>query len=493
MDLFKRQEEIPLNTGDTAFVLLCAVLIMIMIPGVGLFYSGLSHSKNSLYIILVGVVSLSIVAIQWVFIGYSLAFSFTSNPIIGNFKNALMLNIGSSISTVAPGIPTLAFAIFQFMFAAITPIISLGSVCTKVRLLPLCLYIFLWTTLAYDPIAYWSCTSNGWIVKFGGLDFAGGTIIHIASGVSSLTFCLYLRLKESYDSKQQKPHNPLNVFFGTLFIWFGWYGFNSGSALSANPRAAVAFISTNTAAAFGAVVFSLLKYKENNYKFSIVDLCVGALAGLIGITPGCGFVPIWASPIVGAITAVACFYGLRLKHVMRVNDSCDVFAIHGIGGIVGGLLTGIFASKDIALYNGTEIKGGWIDKNWKQVPIQMLSMLSCAAWCMAWTAIILFFMEYVLRINLRISSEKQALGADYALLTEPMFEYIISPDTFVDMQEEKCLKPLMIQESDDIKNEKLAMPTTKPSTSKSYNPSAFPSTSTSVAPSLFDLTKIEKN
>ncbi|PVU91953.1 hypothetical protein BB560_006090 [Smittium megazygosporum] len=423
-DLLKRQVTSTIDTGDTAFVLICTMLIMIMVPAIGLFYSGLSHSKNALYLIMLGVLSFSIVSIQWVLFGYSLIFSNSSNSFIGNLKNALFINVGSGPSSIAPSIPELVFSIFQCMFATITPAIALGSACHRINIIPLCIFIFAWTTFAYDPIAYWNWSQNGWLAKLGSLDFAGGTVIHITSGFTALTLSLYFKFKCGYSPESHKPRDIMSVFLGTLIVWFGWYGFNCGSALSADARSAHAFVTTNTSAVFGGITMVALKYFPNRGKCSIVDFCVGVFSGLIGVTPACGYVNIWASIIIGVVSPICCFMAFRIKTFFSFNDEFDVFATHAVSGIVGSILTGIFSSKKVADYNSWKIQGGWIDHNWKQVPIQLAAISTSALWSVVWTLIIVLAIEYLTPFKFLATKDDLVVGADDCALGESLYGYI---------------------------------------------------------------------
>ncbi|PVU98289.1 hypothetical protein BB559_001705 [Furculomyces boomerangus] len=445
MTLSIRQDQIQASAGDTAWVMIASALVFLMIPGIGFFYSGMSRSKSSLTLIILCVLSLSVVSIQWTLFGYSLSFSDTSkNPMIGNFRYALLLNVDDKLSNLAPTIPVIVFSSFQWqvhlipsniylcfnsfklthsicaysMFAGITPAITMGSVAERIRIIPCIIYFFIWTTFVYDPVAYWNWSEKGWLYKLGALDFAGGTVVHITSGFSALCFAHFVGKRKDYDVGETKPSNILNVAIGAVLIWFGWFGFNAGSSYAADTRAGYALYTTNISAAAGGMTMMMISYSRTQ-KLSLVQFCSGVVAGLVGITPAAGFVDFWAAIVIGIVTPATCYFASTLKHKMGVDDSLDVFALHGIGGTVGSVLTGIFASSSVVKHgSGTIIKGGWINRNWIQVPIQLLSCVSVIAWTIVVTFAILYIIDSTKIFKLRLEKSQELLGVDISEMGE---------------------------------------------------------------------------
>ncbi|KAF8929948.1 ammonium transporter AmtB-like domain-containing protein [Dissophora ornata] len=411
------------DAGDIAWTLASTALVWLMIPGIGYFYSGMARSKNALSLIMLSCCSIAVVSVQWFLFGYSLAFSKTGGKLIGNFENAFFRGVLSDPSVGNPKIPDLVFMIFQCMFAALTPALAIGAAAERGRIVPTLVFIFLWTTFVYDFIACWTWSSNGWSFVMGGLDFAGGTPVHISSGAAALAYALVLG-KRSGDQKDFRPHSMSNVVIGTCFIWFGWFGFNGGSALSANMRAAMACVVTNLAASTAGLTWVLLDYRHDR-KLSVLGFCSGAVAGLVAITPASGFVGPPASVAIGFLGAVACNMAVRLKHYLKYDDAFDVFAVHGVGGIVGNILTGVFAQASIAGLDGvTVIPGGWLDGNWIQVGYQLADSTAGMTWSFVVTYLILVIMNKIPGLNLRADSEHEHAGLDLAELGETCYGHI---------------------------------------------------------------------
>lgn len=314
------------------------------------------------------------------------------------------------------------------MFAALTPALAIGSAAERARLLPMIFFIFIWSTLVYDFIACWTWNSNGWSFKLGGLDFAGGTPVHISSGFASLAYALILGKRRGHGSitkaHEFKPHNMSNVVLGTAFLWFGWFGFNGGSALSANLRAAMACTVTNLAAAVGAVTWLVMDYRLER-KFSALGFCSGAVAGLVAITPAAGFVGPGPAVAIGFLGGVSCNLASHLKFIFNFDDAVDVFAVHGVGGYVGSLLTGLFAESYIAGLDGaTEIDGGWMNHNWIQLGYQLADATAGAAWSFCVTYLILFIMDRIPGLSLRVDPEVELQGLDAAEIGELAYYHV---------------------------------------------------------------------
>ncbi|KAF9996097.1 hypothetical protein BGZ79_010194 [Entomortierella chlamydospora] len=405
--------------GDIAWTLTSTALVWLMIPGIGYFYSGMARSKNALSLIMLSCCSIAV----WFLFGYSLAFSKTGGKIIGNFDNAFLRNVVDQPSVGSPKIPDIVFMIFQCMFAALTPALAVGAAAERGRILPTLVFIFLWTTFVYDFIACWTWSANGWSYVMGGLDFAGGTPVHISSGGAALAYAIVLG-RRSGDHKDFRPHSMSNVVIGTCFIWFGWFGFNGGSALSANLRAAMACVVTNLAASVGGITWVLLDYRHER-KLSVLGFCSGAVAGLVAITPGSGFVSPASSVAIGFLGALACNMAVRIKHHLKYDDAFDVFAVHGVGGIVGNLLTGIFAQKWVAALDGaTVIDGGWLDGHWIQLAYQLADSAAGLSWSFTVTFLILFIMNKIPGLTLRVDADREHRGLDIAELGEMAYGHL---------------------------------------------------------------------
>ncbi|CDH60145.1 ammonium transporter [Lichtheimia corymbifera JMRC:FSU:9682] len=417
------------SAGDISFVLTSMALVWLMIPGIGYFYSGMARSKNALSLIMCCVLSLVVVTLQWFIWGYSLTFSKTaSSPFLGNMDYALFRNVLGSPSMGSDKIPDIVFALYQNMFAALTPALAIGSAAERGRLLPMIIFIFIWSTVVYDPIAYWTWNANGWSAQLGGLDFAGGTPVHISSGFASLAYAIILGKRQGHGSitkvDEFKPHNMSNVILGTAFLWFGWFGFNGGSALSGNLRAAMACVVTNLAAATGAITWLILDYRITK-KYSALGFCSGAIAGLVAITPASGFVGPGPAIAIGFLGGLSCNLAVRLKHMLNFDDAADVFAVHGVGGFVGGLLTGLFAESYVAGLDGsTVIDGGWINHHWIQLAYQLADCTAGAAWSFGITYIILFIMDHIPGLSLRVDPEVELQGLDTAEIGEMAYYHV---------------------------------------------------------------------
>lgn len=416
------------SDGDFAWIMTSSALVLLMIPGVGFFYSGLARRKSALSLIFLSMMSVAVVSFQWFFWGYSLTFSHTStNPFIGDLSNFGLKEVLGQPSVGSSKMPDVLFCLYQGMFAAITPALAIGAAVDRARMLPIVVFIFVWATIVYDPIAYWTWNGNGWSFVMGGLDFAGGTPVHISSGAAALAYSLMLGKRTGYSNANglpYRPHNVTHVILGTVFLWVGWFGFNGGSALASNMRAVMACLVTHIAASVAAVTWCLLDYRLEK-KFSAVGFCSGAIAGLVAITPGSGFVTPWAAVIFGVVGGVACNFATKIKFFVGVDDALDIFAEHGVGGIVGNLLTGLFAADYIAHLDGsTEIAGGWINQNYVQLGYQLADSVAGFSYSFVMTCIILFLMNLVPGLSLRVSPEEEELGLDDGQLGEFAYDYV---------------------------------------------------------------------
>ncbi|KAJ7463884.1 ammonium transporter [Mycena galericulata] len=414
------------NGGDIAWTLAAMALVWIMIPGVGFFYSGLLRRKNALSMIYLSMMTVAVVSFQWFFWGFSLAFSETGSRFIGDLKYFALRNVLEQPSIGSTRVPSIVFCIYQLMFAAITPILAIGAVAERSRLWPLIFFVFAWSTLVYDPIACWTWNSNGWSFVLGGLDFAGGSPVHISSGSAALAISVYLGRRTGWGTARlaYKPHNTSYVILGTVFLWFGWFGFNGGSALSANLRAANACIITNLAASVGGMVWMFWDWRLER-KWSAVGFCSGAIAGLVAITPASGFVGPPAAVLFGFMAGTLCNFATQLKFVFGYDDTLDIFASHAIGGIVGNLLTGLFAQSQIAFYDGaTVIPGGWLDHHYIQLAYQLADSAASLSYSFVMTTIILWIMHFTPTLRLRATVEEELLGIDDAEMGEYAYDYV---------------------------------------------------------------------
>lgn len=418
------------NPGDIAWMITSTALVLLMIPGVGFFYSGLARRKSALSLLWLSVMATAVISFQWFFWGYSLAFSKTAGPFIGNLDNFGLKNVLAAPSTGSPRIPDLLFCVYQGMFAAITVALAVGAVAERGRMLPCIIYMFIWSTIIYDPIACWTWNSTGWVFKKGGLDFAGGTPVHIASGTAALAYSYMLGKRRGHGTQElnYRPHNVTHIVIGTVFLWVGWFGFNAGSALSANLRAVMAALVTHLAACTGGITWCLVDYRLER-KWSTVGFCSGVIAGLVCITPGSGFVPAWAAVVFGVCGGIACNYATKLKYFLRCDDALDIFAVHAVGGFVGNVLTAFFAADYIAHLDGyTNIEGGWLNHHWIQLGYQLADSVTGGAYSFVGTCIILGCLDFIGKFlpvfKLRASEEEEVLGIDDVEIGEFAYDYV---------------------------------------------------------------------
>nr|AGO45860.1 ammonium transporter 1 [Geosiphon pyriformis] len=414
------------DSGDTGFVLISTALVWFMIPGAGYFYSGMAHRKNALSLILLCMVSVAVVTVQWFFFGYSLAFSKSGNKLIGGFRKALFLNLEKEDPYPNTNISESTFAIYQLMFAAITPALAIGSTAERARIFPTIVFIFLWTTLVYDPIAFWVWSEHGWAHDLGSLDFAGGTPVHMASGAAALAYALVLkkRMIESEEG-EPKPNNVTNIILGTIMLWFGWFGFNGGSALGANPRATNAIIVTNLSASIGGITWMLWDYRLEG-KFSALGFCSGAISGLVAITPASGYVSPPSAIAFGLVSGFLCNLATKLRNIFNYDDACDVFAVHFVGGFIGNILTAIFAQNSIVQLDGHSdpIDGGFLDHNWIQIVYQLANSLAGGLYSFFATLMIVLIMNEIPGLSLRASPDSETLGIDQSELGESAYYFL---------------------------------------------------------------------
>ena len=393
-----------MNSGDTAFMLIATAMVMVMTPALALFYGGLVRRKNVLATTMQSFVCLGIISILWVVYGYSLAFGPDVGHFIGNLDHVFLKGVGLEPGPYAATIPSLLFCAFQLMFAIITPALITGAIAERMKFTAFLAFTVLWSTLVYLPVCHWVWGQEGWLFKMGALDFAGGTVIHINSGAAALVAALVLGKRKGYGRDSMHPHNLPMTVLGAGLLWFGWFGFNAGSALSAGPIAVLALFTTQVATGAGALAWGVAEWKIQG-KPTTLGVASGALAGLVAITPGAGFVSPVSAIIMGGVAGVICYLAVLAKTKMGYDDSLDVVGVHGVGGIWGALATGIFASSVV-----NPAGNGLLNGNPHQLVVQAIGVGTTIAYSVVVTFIILKVIDVI--IGLRVSSDDETQGLD---------------------------------------------------------------------------------
>lgn len=408
-----------MNSGDTAFVLLAAALVFLMTPGLAFFYGGLVRRKNILSIMMQCFAVIGIVSIQWVLIGYSLAFSPQESiaGLLGNLQWLGLHGVGIDVfADYSATIPHQAFMIFQMMFAIITPALIVGAVAERMKFSAFIIFTVIWTTIVYDPIAHWVWGVGGWLRNMGALDFAGGTVVHISSGVSALAAAIVLGRRNHM--KGAHPCNLPLAVLGAGLLWFGWFGFNAGSALAANGLAASAFVVTHIATAAAALVYPILEWITQK-KPTMLGTITGAVAGLVAITPAAGFVDPLSSIAIGGVASIVCFVMIvYVKPFFGYDDTLDAFGVHGMGGIWGALATGLFASKAVNAAGNDGLFFG----NAHQFVTQAIAVGATVLYAFVVTFIVLKVLDLVMGI--RVTDKEEELGLDLALHNETAYKLL---------------------------------------------------------------------
>ena len=417
-----------LSVGNTAWVLMASALVMFMtVPALCLFYGGLVRKKNVLSVLMQCFITLALVSVLWVTAGYSLAFSDSEliPGVLGDFKWALFNGIGPStlspyfISDATGRIPHILFAMFQCMFAVITPALIIGAFAERMKFSAFLAFTVAWLFLIYVPLAHMVWSANGWLSRLGALDFAGGTVVHVNAGIAALATALYIGRRRSL--KPFPPHNLPFTLIGSAMLWFGWFGFNAGSALAADGLAASAFMTTNTAAAAAALVWALMDSFANG-KVTILGVATGAVVGLVAITPAAGFVNVGGALAIGAVASVVCFIMVTVvKEKMGYDDALDAFGCHGIGGLIGAVCTGIFADPAIWKAYGAD-HAGLLYGNPRQILVQLLACLVSVVLSFLGTLLILKAVD--LAIGVRVDAKVEAMGLDIAQHEERAYTVI---------------------------------------------------------------------
>jgi Amt family ammonium transporter len=395
-----------INSGDTAWVLISSALVLLMTPGLAFFYGGMVRKKNILSVLMQCFIIMCVLSIQWVLFGYSLAFH-PSQGFWGGFAWAGLNGVSlEPYADYAGTIPHQAFMIFQAMFAIITPALIIGAFAERMKFSAFLLFTLLWATFVYDPVCNWVWGMGGWLRAKGALDFAGGTVVHINAGIAALVTALVIGRRKNLEKNVPTPHNMPFVVLGTGLLWFGWFGFNAGSALAANGLAVNAFVVTNTAAAAAGLSWALIEWFHNG-KPTIFGVCSGAVAGLVAITPAAGFVGVVPAIIIGLLVSVFCFIAVTmLKPKFGYDDSLDAFGVHCVGGIWGALATGLFASKAVNAAGADGLFFG----NPQQFLIQLFTVLITVGYAVIVTLVIYKVVDLILGV--RVEEKDESVGLD---------------------------------------------------------------------------------
>ena len=409
-----------LNTGDTAWMLVSSALVLLMVPGLALFYGGMVRQKNILSTMMHSFVAMGLVGVQWALVGYSLAFApDAGGGLVGNLSKALfnglitfkdgapIYTLFQNVTTEPGAIPEYVFAVFQGMFAMITVALISGAVAERIKFAAWCAFVLLWTTLVYDPLAHWVWMVDGWLFKKGALDFAGGTVVHLSSGISALVLLFFVGKRHGFPTERMAPHSLPMTMLGVGLLWFGWFGFNAGSAVvgvntsdAAGGLAGLAFLTTTIAPAAGCLAWMVAEWMHSG-KPSALGFGSGVVAGLVGITPAAGLVTPGAAIIIGVGAGLICYGAIIIKAKLKYDDSLDAFGVHGVGGTFGAIATGVLATVGAK---------GLIAGEPKQVVTQIIGIVAAGAYAFIVTAVIAFILDKT--IGLRVEKEDEIMGLD---------------------------------------------------------------------------------
>ncbi len=396
-----------MNSGDIAYVLICSALVFFMTPGLAFFYGGLVRRKNVINTMMACVAIMGISIVMWVMFGYSLAFGGNHGGIIGDFRWLGFEGVTWEAGPYANNIPHIVFAIFQMMFAVITPALITGALVGRMRFKTLITFVIMWSVVVYYPMAHMVWGEGGLLAKLGSVDFAGGNVVHISSGVSALLLAMILGRRKGYEHSVYRIHNIPFVALGACILWFGWFGFNSGSALAASGLAAHAFLTSAVSAASALLSWMAIDCLKEG-KPTLVGASTGLVVGLVAITPGAGFVPVWSAFIIGALVSPICYFGVKfIKNRLRIDDALDAFGCHGIGGIWGGIATGIFAKTSI---NPVARWNGLIFGDTQLFVAQIVGILVTIVVALVGTAICVGIIRIFM--PLRVSEKEEQIGLD---------------------------------------------------------------------------------
>jgi Amt family ammonium transporter len=406
-----------MNNGDTAFILVSAALVMLMTPGLALFYAGMVRSKNALGTIMQSFIIVSVVSLEWILWGYSMSFGPDKLGIIGGLEWFGLRGVEMTPHSVyATTIPHQVFMIYQCMFAVITPALISGAFAERMRFGPFIVFSLLWATFVYNPLAHWIWAEGGWLRRLGALDFAGGVAVHLSSGVAALAAAIVLRKRIGYGSEELKPHNLPMTLLGAGILWFGWFGFNAGSSLAAGSLAGSAFVATHAAGTTGALAWIAMEWRVSG-KATTLGAASGAIAGLATVTPAAGFVGPISAALIGILAGVGCYLGVRAKNNFGYDDSLDVVGIHGVGGVIGLLSTGLFASKAV----NADGANGLFFGNLSQLGIQCIAVLVTIAYSFVVSLILLKIVDKF--FGLRVTEGDEMNGLDLSQHEETAYTF----------------------------------------------------------------------
>jgi len=407
---------LKIDKGDTAWMLTSSALVLMMTaPGLALFYSGMVRQKNALATLMHSFIIMALISVQWVLWGYSVAFGPDKGGIIGGLEWIGLRGVGTEpYEAYAKTIPHQAFMLFQMMFAIITPALITGAFAERKKFSAFILFVLLWATLVYDPLAHWVWGDGGWLKKMGALDFAGGTVVHISSGVSALVCALMIGKRRGYGHQPMQPHNLPMTVMGAALLWFGWFGFNAGSALEANGLAVSAFLATNTAAAAAALGWMFTEWMTRG-KPTVLGAASGAVAGLVAITPASGYVGPVSALIIGGLAGLLCYSACNFKSKLGYDDSLDVVGVHGVGGTWGAIATGLWASKAV----NPDGADGLFFGNPGQLWTQIVAILASYALAAVVTAVVLKVVDAI--VGLRVPEEDEVAGLDLSQHSETAY------------------------------------------------------------------------
>jgi Amt family ammonium transporter len=392
------------DSGDTAWVLVSAALVLLMTPALALFYGGMVRKRNVLSTYMHAFAALPLVSAQWLLFGYSLSFGKSIGGVLGDMSLAGFHGLAGTAHGTVPGF---SFALFQLMFAIITPALIAGAFAERMKFSAYVIFVLLWTTLVYDPVAHWVWAEDGWIAKLGALDFAGGTVVHATAGTAALVCALVIGKRLKYPQERPLPHSLTMTLTGGGLLWFGWLGFNGGSALSCGELAALALVNTHLGAAGGALAWLFVEWKHRQ-KPTALGVVSGLVAGLVGITPAAGYVAPWAALVIGVVVGLACYGAVLAKYKYGYDDSLDAFGVHGVGGLAGALLTGVFARE--ASYGGAVTgANGLLYGNAKLLGIQALACAASVVYSVAVTFVILKVIDKLVGLRVTASDEREGL------------------------------------------------------------------------------------
>ncbi|OGS33567.1 MAG: ammonia channel protein [Elusimicrobia bacterium RIFOXYC2_FULL_34_12] len=397
-----------MNNGDTAWVLISTAMVMLMTaPGLAFFYGGLVRKKNVLSTMMQSFFLLCLISVQWILWGYSLAFGPDIGGFVGNLSWFGLKGVGMSPNPDYAGtIPHQLFMVYQMMFAVITPALITGAFAERIKFSTFAVFSLLWATLVYDPVCHWVWGVGGWLRELGALDFAGGTVVHVSSGISALVFALMIGKRKGYPDNVIPPHNMVFTLLGASLLWFGWFGFNAGSALGANELAVSAFVVTNTAAAMAALTWIIIEWKVTG-KPTVLGGATGAVAGLVAITPAAGFVTPISAIFIGILVGVVCYVSVVvIKQKFKYDDSLDAFGVHGVGGTLGALVTGLFAQKIVNPAGNNGLFFG----NPIQFKIQLIGVIATICYSVIVTFILLKILDKLM--GLRVDDRDEVMGLD---------------------------------------------------------------------------------